>query len=80
MDLGDKYKIESDSMNITVYEKNISKSDNVYWRPIAFFSKSEQALTFIADLEVRKTGFKDLKSVAEKQDEIYRLISSLEKA
>ena len=78
MQLGDKYKIDSDSMNVTLYEKGASKSGNVYWRPIAYFSSFKNALIYIADLEVMKTGLKDFQEVVKKQDEIYSLVRSLE--
>ena len=35
------------------------------------------ALKFLVDLEVRETALVDLKTVSEKQDEIYKLIESL---
>ena len=79
--VGDKYKIESDSMNVTVYEKvKVIKTGSFRWQPIAYFSSFKNALKYIADLEVMKTGLEDFQVVVEKQDEIYRLISSLKMA
>ena len=74
----DKYKIESDSLNITLYQKGISKtSGNVYWRPIAYFSSVANALDHLVDLEVAETGLKDFRAVLEKQKELHQLIRGL---
>ena len=53
------YKIESDSLNITVFEKMLSKkSGESYWKPIGYFSNVQNALRFMVDLEVNKTELK----------------------
>jgi hypothetical protein len=76
--VGDKYKVESDSLNITLFQKGTSKnSGKVYWQPIAYFSCFENALDHLVDLEVMKTELKDYQSVVEKQKELYQLIKSL---
>ena len=75
--IGDKYKIESDSMNVTVYEKGTSKSGRVYWRPIAYFGIVRNALEWLANMDVNLTGLKDLKTVADRQDEIIKIIRGL---
>ena len=66
MIIGDKYRIESDSLNVTLYERAKSKTAATNWRSIAFFSSVQNALDYLIDLEVMATGLKDLKSVAEK--------------
>ncbi len=76
--ISDKYKIESDSLNVTLYQKGTSKTNgNIYWRPIAYFSNVTNALDHTVDLEVAETGLKDFRAVVEKQKEIYQLIKSL---
>lgn len=76
--IGDKYKIESYSLNVTLYQKGISKPNgNVYWRPIAYFSSVANALDHLVDLEVAETGLKDFRAVVEKQKELYQLIRGL---
>lgn len=76
--IGDKYKIESDSLNVTLFQKGTSKNNGkVYWRPIAYFSSFKNALDHLVDLEVMKTGLKDYRAVVEKQKELYQLIRSL---
>ena len=70
--IGDKYKIEADSLNITLYQAGKN-----YWRPIAYFSTVENALIHMADLELASTELKDFRSVVAKQNEIYQLIQGL---
>ena len=67
-----KYKIEADSLNITLYQAGKN-----YWRPIAYFATIENALIHMADLELASTGLKDFRAVVEKQNEIYQLIQGL---
>ena len=74
--IGKEYKIESDDMNITLYEK--TKSAKATWRSIAFFSSFQSALEYLLDLEVLATGLKDLKTVVKKQNELYDLVKQLE--
>ena len=55
--IGDKYKIESDSLNVTLYKPvKVKKSDSIRWQPIAYFSSFENALKHLVDLEVMETG------------------------
>lgn len=76
--IGDRYKIESDSLNITLYRKGTSKvNGNNYWRPVAYFSTVGNALEHLVDLEVAETGLKDLRAVLEKQKELDQLIRGL---
>jgi len=79
MIVGSKHKIESDDLNVTVYEKRESKEGKEdTWRPIGYFSRIDNALKFLVDRGVKETGLKDLKTVAQKQQELYELIESLE--
>jgi len=75
--IGDRYKIESDSLNVTLFEKAKSKTSATTWRSIAFFSSIKSALNHLVDLEVMGTGLSDLKSVTKKQDELFNLIKQL---
>ena len=78
MKIGDKYKIEADSLNVTLSEKRTNKKTNEdYWTNIGYYSRYGHALKAMADLEVSKTGLKDFKTVCDKQEEIYALIDSL---
>ncbi len=77
--VGNKYKIETDALNVTLFQRgNIKTGGKVYWRPIAFFSSFENALDRLVDLEVMETGLKDFLAVVKKQKELYQLIKSLQ--
>lgn len=75
--ISEKYKIESDSLNISLYEKAKSKSPATTWRAIAFFSSPQQTLKHLAYLGVMETGMQDLATVAKKLEELYSLIDGL---
>ncbi len=78
MNVGRKYKIESDALNIMVsLKKTTKKTKKEYWISIAYFSSVKNALKYMVDLEVNETGLKELKEVARKQEELYRLIEGL---
>jgi len=77
--LGRKYKIESDSLNVTLFQKQTSKkTGNVYWRSIAYFSSPQNALKYLANQTAMQTELKELETVVKKLDEIYDLINRLE--
>jgi len=76
--IGDKYKIESDSLNVTLYKPvNVKKTGGIRWQPIAYFSNFKSALTHLVDLDVMETRLKDFRVVVEKQEELYQLIDTL---
>ena len=76
--VGDKYKIESDPLNVTLYKVvNVKKTEGIRWQPIAYYSCLENALDHLVDLEVMETGLKDFQTVVEKQKELYKLIKGL---
>ena len=78
MIIGDKYKIESDNLNVTLYEKAKSKNPGIKaWQAIAFFSNPHTALHHLVTLGVMETKMKDLKTVCEKLDELYPLVNTL---
>jgi len=76
--VGKKYKVESDSMNVTVSEKKVNqKKGTEYWASIAFFSTVKGALNYLVNLEVKNTELKDLKSVDKRIDELEAIIGGL---
>jgi len=78
MEIGKRYKIESDSLNVTVFKKTIprnTKKEN--WKAIGYFANVKNALMFLVDLGVNETGLKDLRTVVNKQEELYKLIGEL---
>ena len=76
--VGKNYKVESDALNVTVYKKHVSKkTKKETWRAEGYFFNIKNALEFLVDLEVAKTGLRDLVAVTRKQGELYKLIQSL---
>ena len=82
MNIGDKYKIESDSMNITLFRRHTVKATpkkpvHEIWKVEGYFRNVRNALKTMADLHIAKSGMKDFETVVEKQQEIYNLIRGL---
>ena len=82
--IGEKYKIESDVLNVTLYQKRImtgervpSAKGNVVWQAIAYFSNPKNALESLVNYEIMGTGLEDLKTVCDKTDELYKLIQAI---
>lgn len=76
--IGDRYKIESDSLNVTLYKKvNVKKTGGIRWQPIAYFSNPQNALQYLVDHEVKETGMADLETVVKKMEELHRLVATL---
>ena len=80
------YKIESDSLNVTVSikrvntgRKNPEQAGTEYYMPVAYFADVKGALKYIVKQEVNATGLADLETVVKKQDELFELITSLER-
>ncbi len=76
--VGKDHKIEADSLNVTLYERQIAKkTQKEYWKSIGYFSRFGNALKSLVDLRVRGTGLRDFNTVCQKQEELYKLIDSL---
>jgi len=77
--IGENYKIESDSLNVTLYHKTIpKKTGKVRWREVAYFSSPQNALDYLVKQGVMETGMTDLQTVYDKIAELERLIRTLE--
>ncbi len=76
MNIGSKYKIESDALNITLYGKH-TKRGELRWEVIGYFGTVQNALRHLVDLGVRESHLTDLKAICEKQEELYALIGNL---
>jgi len=78
MFIGKKWKIESDSLNITLLRKVIRKPKDKLpyedWEVEGYFRNVANALKGLVDLEVKETELKDLQTVAKKIDELEKLI------
>ena len=91
MRLNDKYKLESDELNVTLYEKRImekgktkkKEDENIeiekveIWKPIAFYATLEQALNGIIKREINGTGLKDVQTIVKKINELKAFISDI---
>ncbi len=80
--IGKNWKIESDSMNITLFSRHTvrakpSKPAHDTWRTEGFYSTIEQALIGLVNQGVRDTELADLKTITLKQNELYQLIGNL---
>lgn len=89
MIINDKYKIESDSLNIILCQvKSITGTGRgrastkqvgeKYWTPIAYLSSFQNALEYLVDHEIKGTGLQDFETVVKKQQELYDLIKTLQ--
>lgn len=72
--IGDKYKVESDELNVTLYElytpkrgKLAGRSD---WRGIGFYGTLKGAIDALVNKEINGTGLKDLQDVYKKIEEL----------
>lgn len=76
--INEKYKIESDNLNVTLYRLSKPRKEGVKnWDAIAFFSTPKNALKYLVENEITGTGMKDLKTVVDKMDELEGLINRL---
>jgi hypothetical protein len=86
--IGKDYKIESGTLNITLFKRatitgtgrgkrGMRAVGETYWRPIAYFSNPQNALDYLVNNEVCDTGLKDLETVVKKIKELHELIVSL---
>ena len=75
--IGTKYKVESDALQVTVYEKAVSKkTKTIYWRAIAYYTTVAGALKGLLQLEVRKSGLTDLLTVQAAIERVEKLIEA----
>jgi hypothetical protein len=88
MNINDKYRLESDNLNITLMEKHIISGEgkgrkstkeigSEYWTPVAYYSTAKSALEGLVRREIKGTGFTDLETVVKKIDELTTLINRL---
>ena len=83
MDIGKDWRIESDSLNVTISKrKRIPEKDGVpehdNWYPQGYFASPKHALHWLVNHKVMGTGMKDLGHVVFEIDALYVLIDGLE--
>jgi hypothetical protein len=78
--IGKKYRIGLDGMNVTVFQRCNPRKAGAggSWRPIGYYSSFKNALEDLVDHDVKQPDLKDLKAVVKRQNELHRLIESLE--
>lgn len=93
MYINDKYKIESDPLNVILFQKiepKPKKKDETEedepleentkepgWRPIGYYSNIKKALYGLIEHEINGTGFKEVQDIVDKIEELKQLILSL---
>ena len=78
LNIGKKYCIGSDPLNVTLYEKRKSKDGkkNVL-KTLGYYSSPQQALQGLVNLKVLETEFKDMATICKELDNIKGMISKL---
>ncbi len=87
MQLGNDYKIESDNLNVTLYQRRIVLEEHMgkkskrageeTWDVLGYYSSVQNALDGAIHHGIQATGLVDLKTVVAKQNELERLIRNL---
>ena len=82
MKIGNKWKIESDSLNIILYrkKKRVKKdTKEVYedWEPMGYFSTIPNALREMINQRIRDTELKDVKTIIAEIDKLETLLQGL---
>lgn len=76
--IGKKWKIESDNLNVTLYEKHWNKKrEKDYWTPHSYYSTVHNALEGVIQQEIKGTGLKDFETVVQKVEELKLLLAPL---
>ena len=76
MKINEKYSIESDALNVTVYEHSIIKekgSENFgkeVKKPVGYLTTIDQAFKFLIDREIKVTEMKDFNLIMNKIEEL----------
>lgn len=78
MKLNERYLIESDKLNVTVYEITVAKEGKRVGEPIkkavGYLTTVEQAYKFVVDREIKGTGMTDFKTIMSKINELHQYI------
>lgn len=82
--IGKNWRIEADSLNVTLSKRHRTKAKKDkpardVWTNEGYYSTIKQALIGLVNQGVRDTELKDLKTISDKQDEIYRFIEGVKK-
>jgi hypothetical protein len=75
--IGTDWQVKADRWNFTVYKRCVVRKGGYRWREMAYFNTLEDVFKYLYDQEVSTTELKDLQTVLDKQDEVYKLIDKL---
>jgi hypothetical protein len=75
MTIGQNWRIGSDSLNVILYRRSVTKFGKVTWREHGYFGTVANALIELVNQGVRDTELVDLQTVVKKQDELYQMIA-----
>lgn len=75
--IGKEWKIESDSLNVTLYRKMVSKKGKEGWRAEGYFATLKNALQDMVNREIKDTTLSSLQVLETKIEALYSLINSL---
>ena len=76
MRINEKYSIESDVLNVTVYEHSVvkEKESKNLWKEVkkavGYLTTIDQAFKFLIDREVKGTGMEDFNTIMNKIAEL----------
>lgn len=78
MKLNEKYLIEADKLNVTVYEVSVAKDGKKAGEPIkkavGYLTTVEQAYKFVIDREIKGSGMTDFEVIMSKINELHEYI------
>lgn len=78
MKLNEKYLIEADKLNVTVYEVSVAKDGKKAGEPIkkavGYLTTVEQAYKFVIDREIKGSGMTDFEIIMSKINELHEYI------
>jgi hypothetical protein len=72
--INENYKIESDTLNVTLFYRATGKKT---WVPAGYFSDPHNALDFMVKKEIMGDGMADFQTVCQKIDKLTGLVNSL---
>ena len=79
--LGRNWKIESNELNVTLYELQKSKkTGHEYWRPHSYYSSIANALKGLVNININRSGLTDLETINQRIEELYRIIGEINPA
>lgn len=82
MKIGKNWEIKADDNNVTLLRRHRVKATDKKpahdtWAVKGFYSSISNALKALVDFKLAESELKDLKSIIQKQEEIYTMIEAL---